>query len=120
MQSTSHSIMATPAAYHLALLSSLSINTAIALLLLAAMASVVISLCAAHKHSKMYPKEKYKVRSTPPTKEEKMLIVDISSKESTETEEEALWKKSIIMGERCKPLDFSGQILYDSHGNRLI
>lgn len=34
-------------------------------------------------------------------------------------EEEAVWKKSIIMGEKCRPLNFSGQILYDSEGNQL-
>lgn len=31
--------------------------------------------------------------------------------------EEALWRKTILMGERCRPLDFSGKIVYDSQGN---
>lgn len=31
-------------------------------------------------------------------------------------DEDALWKRTIIMGERCKPLEFSGRILYDSDG----
>ncbi|KAK1383094.1 Solute carrier family 2 [Heracleum sosnowskyi] len=32
-------------------------------------------------------------------------------------DEDALWKRTIIMGERCKPLEFSGRILYDSDGH---
>ena len=31
----------------------------------------------------------------------------------------ALWKRTIPKGRRCEPLDFSGLILYDEHGNRL-
>jgi hypothetical protein len=34
-------------------------------------------------------------------------------------DEEALWKKAIIMGDKCRLLEFSGQIAYDSDGNRL-
>lgn len=34
-------------------------------------------------------------------------------------EEGAVWKKTIIKGEKCKPLDFSGKIEYDSEGNLL-
>lgn len=34
-------------------------------------------------------------------------------------DEEAIWKKTIIKGEKCRPLNFSGKILYDSNGNRL-
>ncbi|CAO2198652.1 unnamed protein product [Urochloa humidicola] len=34
-------------------------------------------------------------------------------------EEEALWKKTIIMGDKCRPLEFSGHIAYDSDGNPL-
>lgn len=34
-------------------------------------------------------------------------------------DEEVVWKRTIIMGERCRPLDFSGKILYDSNGNPL-
>lgn len=30
-----------------------------------------------------------------------------------------VWKKTIIKGEKCRPLDFSGKILYDAHGNLL-
>lgn len=38
---------------------------------------------------------------------------------SEEEDDEALWKKNILMGEKCRPLDFSGQIAYDSKGNML-
>jgi hypothetical protein len=30
-----------------------------------------------------------------------------------------LWRKEILMGERCQPLDFSGAIYYDAEGRRL-
>lgn len=31
--------------------------------------------------------------------------------------DEAVWRKTIMLGERCRPLDFSGKIVYDSQGN---
>lgn len=34
-------------------------------------------------------------------------------------EENVLWKKTIFLGEKCKPLEFSGKIDYDSQGNLL-
>jgi hypothetical protein len=33
--------------------------------------------------------------------------------------EVGLWRKEILMGERCQPLDFSGVIYYDAEGRRL-
>lgn len=36
-----------------------------------------------------------------------------------EEEEEEVWRKTIIRGERCRPLEFSGKIDYDSDGNLL-
>ena len=30
-----------------------------------------------------------------------------------------VWRKEILMGERCQPLDFSGVIYYDAEGRRL-
>lgn len=35
-------------------------------------------------------------------------------------DEVAVWRKPIMMGERCRPLDFSGKFLYDSQGNLLL
>ncbi|CAI8604085.1 unnamed protein product [Vicia faba] len=34
-------------------------------------------------------------------------------------DEKCLWKKTILMGEKCQPLEFSGAIFYDSEGNQL-
>ncbi|KAJ4710587.1 putative Transmembrane protein [Melia azedarach] len=33
--------------------------------------------------------------------------------------EDGLWKKAILMGEKCKPPEFAGVIYYDSYGNQL-
>ncbi|KQK02365.1 uncharacterized protein LOC104582460 [Brachypodium distachyon] len=33
--------------------------------------------------------------------------------------EAAVWRKGIIMGDKCRPLQFSGHIAFDSHGNPL-
>jgi hypothetical protein len=38
---------------------------------------------------------------------------------AVEEEEEALWRKTIMMGDKCRPLQFSGHIAYDSDGNQL-
>ncbi|TVU28219.1 hypothetical protein EJB05_19729, partial [Eragrostis curvula] len=41
-------------------------------------------------------------------------------RKSAEAEdEEEVWRKEIMMGERCQPLDFSGVIYYDAEGRRL-
>lgn len=38
---------------------------------------------------------------------------------SDQDDEEALWRKNILMGERCRPLDFSGKIVNgDSEGKK--
>ncbi|EPS59192.1 hypothetical protein M569_15619, partial [Genlisea aurea] len=39
--------------------------------------------------------------------------------EDEEEETEAVWKKAIMRGEKCRPLDFSGKISYDCDGNLL-
>ncbi|EFJ31457.1 hypothetical protein SELMODRAFT_408071 [Selaginella moellendorffii] len=31
----------------------------------------------------------------------------------------AVWQRTILMGEKCEPPDFSGLILYDERGNRV-
>lgn len=36
-----------------------------------------------------------------------------------EAEDGALWRKEILMGDKCKPLNFSGVIYYDRNGNQL-
>lgn len=37
----------------------------------------------------------------------------------SDQDEDALWRKNILMGERCRPIDFSGKVVYDSEGNVL-
>ncbi|EXC20657.1 hypothetical protein L484_027216 [Morus notabilis] len=44
---------------------------------------------------------------------------DRNDQTSTSTREEEVWRKTIMRGERCRPLDFSGKIVYDSQGNLL-
>lgn len=39
--------------------------------------------------------------------------------EEEEDDDDVVWKKVIMKGEKCRPLDFSGKILYDCDGNRL-
>lgn len=34
-------------------------------------------------------------------------------------DDQCLWKKTILMGEKCQPLRFPGAIFYDSEGNQL-
>jgi hypothetical protein len=38
---------------------------------------------------------------------------------SFEWDDDGVWRKEIMMGERCQPLDFSGAIHYDAEGRRL-
>ncbi|KAM0852618.1 hypothetical protein ACQ4PT_051633 [Festuca glaucescens] len=39
--------------------------------------------------------------------------------EAAVEDEEAVWRKAIIMGDKCRPLQFSGHIAFDSDGNQL-
>ncbi|XP_039123002.1 uncharacterized protein LOC120259460 [Dioscorea cayenensis subsp. rotundata] len=50
------------------------------------------------------------------TSEETDIFVDIDEDEDDETN---VWRKTILMGEKCKPLDFSGVIYYDCEGRQL-
>ncbi|XP_020589115.1 uncharacterized protein LOC110030645 [Phalaenopsis equestris] len=43
---------------------------------------------------------------------------EVEEKEGEEVEE-GLWKKTILMGVKCQPLEFSGAVLYDSRGRRV-
>ncbi|KAL9246217.1 hypothetical protein vseg_019780 [Gypsophila vaccaria] len=36
----------------------------------------------------------------------------------TFNDEGGLWRKNILMGEKCQPLEYSGVIYYDNNGNR--
>ncbi|PKU76825.1 hypothetical protein MA16_Dca001431 [Dendrobium catenatum] len=48
-----------------------------------------------------------------------LVVVNLVSCKRSGNREGVLWKKKILKGEKCKPLDFSGKIIYDSQGNRL-
>ncbi|KAK4366314.1 hypothetical protein RND71_014194 [Anisodus tanguticus] len=37
-----------------------------------------------------------------------------------DVDENALWKRTIIRGEKCRPLEFSGKICYDAKGNPVL
>ncbi|CAL0299739.1 unnamed protein product [Lupinus luteus] len=52
-----------------------------------------------------------KIRNTKP-------FVSASIKKNQE-DDNCLWKKTILMGERCQPLEFPGSIFYDSEGNQI-
>ncbi|KAJ4771097.1 Pentatricopeptide repeat-containing protein [Rhynchospora pubera] len=44
----------------------------------------------------------------------RLLIKNVSTKED---QEGVVWRNTILMGEKCRPLNFSGAIHYDSDGN---
>ncbi|KAK8928515.1 hypothetical protein KSP39_PZI017170 [Platanthera zijinensis] len=48
-----------------------------------------------------------------------MVLRLVSCRNGAGSREGVLWKKQILKGERCRPLVFSGNILFDSEGNRL-
>lgn len=109
--------------------------------------SVLIALCA--KHARRDPqKEDIETSNSKcvapksPLASPKKLVTSISNKavppflynkkdghvnraESGDKEEGegfgegGLWQKSILMGERCRPPEFSGVIYYDNYGNQL-
>nr|XP_010905875.1 uncharacterized protein LOC105032965 [Elaeis guineensis] len=107
-------------------------RTFLLLAFVAAIASLVISLCTSRKHLKM-SKEQKNSTPGPLSREDRKLLSNLSNigrkamgmakmiswKKSNEVEEAAVWKKSIVMGGKCRQLDFSGHILYDSEGNQL-
>lgn len=44
---------------------------------------------------------------------------DSGDGDGDDDDDEPLWSRTIMKGEKCRPLDFSGKIVYDSHGNLL-
>ncbi|KAF3437323.1 hypothetical protein FNV43_RR20076 [Rhamnella rubrinervis] len=49
----------------------------------------------------------------------KKTMGDGSPSGSEEWGDGGVWQRAILMGDKCEPLDFSGVIYYDSHGNQL-
>ncbi|KAF8030637.1 hypothetical protein BT93_E2928 [Corymbia citriodora subsp. variegata] len=97
--------------------------------------SILAFLCASHHKSKKSTKSSVSVPHSSEKKLVSRLNSSISSKallmakmmswkktegsgeeDDGEDSDEALWRKTIMRGERCQPLDFSGKIEYDSEG----
>ncbi|CAA2966788.1 Hypothetical predicted protein [Olea europaea subsp. europaea] len=74
-----------------------------------------------------------KLASGPPNSpltKPKQLLITVSNKvmkfrrkknsdENFGGDDEGLWQRTILMGDKCEPLDFSGVIYYDSDGKQL-
>ncbi|KAK8933191.1 hypothetical protein KSP39_PZI015625 [Platanthera zijinensis] len=41
------------------------------------------------------------------------------ARNARQAEEDAVWRRTIMMGERCQPLEFSGVICYDGNGRQV-
>ncbi|KAK6921800.1 hypothetical protein RJ641_012307 [Dillenia turbinata] len=100
--------------------------------------SALVALCAKHGNRVLRKQisvdsSDSKVAIKSPLTSSKQLLQTLSSKaihflnkkhngEELETEAEGgagLWQRSILMGEKCQPLEFSGVICYDCDGNLL-
>lgn len=106
----------------------------------------LIALCVKHGRSRKYhmatidqESNNYEEKILAPKSSQlllstKQLITNISSKTmpkkfgekskvtksvSNDHNEGGLWQKAILMGEKCKPPQFSGVIYYDPFGNRV-
>jgi len=110
----------TPISYFLAFVAILSVF------------SLVTFLCASHHKARSH-RQKDEEKVTSHSSEKKLLSKinsDIKEKAHSmvkmiswrklardEDGDEEIWRRSIIMGERCRPIDFSGKIMYDCEGN---
>ncbi|MCD7449864.1 hypothetical protein HAX54_001906 [Datura stramonium] len=45
--------------------------------------------------------------------------VEVEVEDDEDFDDEGLWQREILMGDKCEPLDFSGVIYYDRNGKRL-
>ncbi|BFG25458.1 hypothetical protein CerSpe_117320 [Prunus speciosa] len=111
-----------------------------ALVVFFSMFSLLIFLCASHKSKKSHEKKEEAITNS--KSKDVKFIAKLNSKISSKAlamakmvswrkmeageedlkddddhSDDAVWRKSIIMGERCAPLNFSGKIDYDSEGN---
>ncbi|PKA61344.1 hypothetical protein AXF42_Ash020320 [Apostasia shenzhenica] len=41
------------------------------------------------------------------------------ARDQEEVEDDEVWRRTIMMGEKCQPLEFSGVIYYDADGQRV-
>ncbi|KAJ0618459.1 hypothetical protein HanRHA438_Chr02g0062131 [Helianthus annuus] len=74
----------------------------------------------------LYAKHAIKSSKNKATTRPKKLMSSISNKAiklchrkktAGEDENDGVWRKEILMGDKCQPLDFSGVIYYDKDGN---
>ncbi|KAJ8761350.1 hypothetical protein K2173_001406 [Erythroxylum novogranatense] len=100
--------------------------------------SIVTFLCTSHNSKRSHRRDKESSNLGP--NDDKKLLSKLSSninekahvmvkmiswrkvqagEEDDGNSEEALWRRTVMLGERCRPLDFSGKIEYDSEGNLL-
>ncbi|GFQ08849.1 hypothetical protein PHJA_003028900 [Phtheirospermum japonicum] len=95
-----------------------------------ASATLVVGLCAKHVSRKLASKTKDPNKPQNPIKSPKQFMTTISHKgmmvntkkssgQEPDAEENGVWQKAILMGERCQPPEFSGVIYYDYCGNRI-
>ncbi|GLU04800.1 hypothetical protein SLE2022_219310 [Rubroshorea leprosula] len=107
--------------------------------------SALVALCAKKTRSRAVHKSEEKrigskfAPTSPLVKPGKQLVTNISNKAiqlihkkgadtvdqshevgiADKEEGEGVWRKGILMGERCQPPEFSGAIFYDNYGNLL-
>ncbi|KAL8528934.1 hypothetical protein ACS0TY_006416 [Phlomoides rotata] len=79
----------------------------------------VVRLGGENKKPRVMEKLKSSLSSSKALLMSKMKISWRKVQDEEEEEDNVVWKKTIIKGDKCRPLDFSGKILYDSDGNLL-
>lgn len=101
--------------------------------------TALVALCAKAKHGRRAPQQINETNCKEITGSSKKLVASISNKaipfvhknkggrencgQGDEVEdgfgEGGVWQRSILMGDKCQPPEFSGAIYYDSSGNQL-
>ncbi|KAL4178958.1 hypothetical protein AMTRI_Chr13g84810 [Amborella trichopoda] len=77
-----------------------------------AMGSMVMALCAFSSRSLRNERASHSMPIS-------LTRENFHRREAVGEGDSSIWKKRILIGNRCKPLEFSGAIIYDSDGNRL-
>eukprot|EP00252_Welwitschia_mirabilis_P013515 TRINITY_DN29720_c0_g1_i1.p1 TRINITY_DN29720_c0_g1~~TRINITY_DN29720_c0_g1_i1.p1 ORF type:complete len:162 (-),score=10.40 TRINITY_DN29720_c0_g1_i1:249-734(-) len=107
-----------------------------AVLLVFCISSLSFALCTFHHHRRRREKEETHFPSKVGVAFRKVLNITLAKKallqarrkkehfqrteeNQLEDGDETIWRRNILMGERCRPPNFSGAILYDDKGNRL-
>ncbi|CAK7339046.1 unnamed protein product [Dovyalis caffra] len=122
-------------------LSSIPVSYFFAFVAVLSVFSLVTFLCASHRKAKKSHRLKDEESLTSRSSEKKLLsklnsdirerahsmvkmiswrklqVQDEDFDDDDDDGSEEIWRRSIIMGERCRPLDFSGKIMYDCEGN---